>query len=197
MSSSDSFTARFDSIEIDRARAPSPAAIDEALAIAAPTAAAPELEPGFYLLNNAGGLFTVDREFGFISVVNEDVLAREINSVRNVTLRVVERSGESYTLDLTLRITGMTPQVVGAEDFDLTPVVATTGAEKEAASTAPALSWHIFAAALARRGKSPLTQTAGAFIAAPLPTAVADVVAALTMIEPAPAPFHPRAAWSV
>lgn len=196
MSSSDSFTVRFDSIEIDRARAPSPAALDEALAIAAPTAAAPDLEPGFYLLNNAGGLFTVDHEFGFISVANEDVLARETNSVHNVTLRVVERSGESYTLDLTLRVTGMTPQVVGAEDFDLTPVLATTGAEKEAAPIAPALSWHAFAAALARQGKSPLTQTAGAFIAAPLP-ALADMVAALTMIEPAPAPFNARAAWSV
>jgi hypothetical protein len=38
--------------------------------------AAPSLEePGFYLVDDAGGRFRVDRQWGIVSVANDDVLA--------------------------------------------------------------------------------------------------------------------------
>ena len=188
MSSPDSFAARFDSIEIGRGAASS----DEALGAAQP--------PGFYMLDDADGRFVVDREFGFVSVANDEVLARDLDSVHAVALRVVEQSGDSYRLDLQLRITGRVPQMVGAEDFGLAAPGAEQSAPVEAAAAPPraqpTLAWSHFAAALAQPGKAPLAQSRGAFIAAPLPADMSDDIA-LSMCEAAPPPFNARAEWSL
>ncbi|MBL8544435.1 MAG: hypothetical protein JNJ63_11570 [Hyphomonadaceae bacterium] len=192
MSSPDSFAERFDSIEIGRDSACSPAAFEQALAIAQP--------PGFTMIDDADGRFVVDPEFGFVSVASDEVLARDMGSVHAVALRVVEQSGESYRLDLQLRITGRVPQMVGAEDFGLAAPGAEQSAPIDAVAAPPqpqaTLEWNRFAAALAQAGKAPLAQTRGAFIAAPLP-ACADGGAALSLCETAPAPFSAQAEWSL
>jgi hypothetical protein len=110
----DYFSATFDAIEIDRSRAPTPEAIERALSFCAPQEAMDE--PGFYLLDSAQGRFIVDRDTGVIALKDESVLERERNAVHIAKLRVVERSGAVYDLDLRLRMTGMVPHLAGAED---------------------------------------------------------------------------------
>jgi hypothetical protein len=118
----DPFALSFDSIEIDPTRAPTKQSIERALAICGPrdevltaTAAAPDLEaPGFFLRDDAGGRFTIDRDMGVISLRDDALLVRERGAVYPVRLRVVEASGASYELDLKLRLTGRVPQVLGA-----------------------------------------------------------------------------------
>jgi hypothetical protein len=107
MTSSDAFCCAFDSIEIDPARAPSPAAIEAAMAMCAP----PD-RPGFYLLDDAGGRFVVDPEFGFISLKDDAIFEAERGQVRTARLKVVEHSGACYELTLRLRISGRVPQMV-------------------------------------------------------------------------------------
>jgi len=109
----DPFAAAFDSIEIDAARAPSAAAFDDALSLAA------QEGPGFYLIDDAGGRFVIDREFGVVSLRDEGILMLERDTVQVARIKVIESSGSSYEMDLTLRLTGRVPQVVGAEDFAL------------------------------------------------------------------------------
>jgi hypothetical protein len=115
MTSSDAFCSAFDAIEIDRASAPSPAAIEAAMAICAP---ADRL--GFYLLDDGGGRFEIDREWGLISLRDESLLERERGQIHEARLRVVEPSGATYELTLRLRISGRVPQVVGEEDSQTT-----------------------------------------------------------------------------
>lgn len=76
-----------------------------------------DLEPGFYLLDDASGRFVVDRETGVVSVASDDMLARERGVVHPIRLRVIEASGAKYELDMQLRVTGRVPQMVGAEEF--------------------------------------------------------------------------------
>ncbi len=191
----DPFAQSFDSIEIDRA--PSPAAIESAFASIAPTAAAPEYgQSGYFLMDDAGGRFTVDREMGVVMLRDETLLTREHGAVYPARLRVVESSGASYDLDLQLRIIGRVPQVVGAEDFGL------GGGEAIEAPTpvqapAPRVAWTGFAPALGAQTKPSLTATGayGALLGMTLPASNARATITLNDTIPAPAPAH--AAWSL
>lgn len=185
-SSHDPFSALFDALEVDVSRAPS--ALDHALAIAAPTAAAPDVTaPGFYLLDDVGGRFEVDRDFGVISLKDESILAREHGAVYKVRLRVIEHSGSSYDMEMQLRLTGRVPQMVGAEDnafliglaagdtHQAAPPVATPQtavAPTPPIETSASMSWTKYAAAYGLPGKADLVRTRRAFIAAELPSVI-------------------------
>ena len=143
--SADSFAAAFDAIEIDPARAPTSAAIDAAIAMCAPTD-----EPGFYLLDDCGGRFAIDREFGFISLKDDATLEGERGHVHAARLKVVEHSGASYELVLRLRISGRVPQVV-SEIADASS--AETPAEPPPAPEAAFVAWDKFAASLGGRAR--------------------------------------------
>lgn len=183
----DPFAKSFDSIEIDRA--PSPAAIESAFAAIAPTAAAPEHgQSGYFLLDDAGGRFTVDREMGVVMLRDETLLTREHGAVYPARLRVVEPSGASYDLNLQLRITGRVPQVVGAEDFGLGSDAIATPVQ----TSAPHVAWTGFAPALGAQTKPTLATTGayGALFSVTLPASNARVMTSLNETIPAPAPAH-------
>lgn len=211
MNSHEPFAARFDAIEINTA--PSSAAFDHALAIAAPSAAAPELEtPGFYLLNDAGGRFEVDRDFGVVSLRDETLAQSENGAVHNVRLKVIERSGSSYELDMQLRITGRIPQMMGADEFaflaNITidkPIPEFTARASTAPAPAPvarprhAVAWSSFSATSDEGPAAPVgleTSAFGSLLKAALPV---DVIAAATLneIEPTPRPARANADWSL
>jgi hypothetical protein len=203
----DPFALQFDSIEIDRTRAPSPAAIDRALAIAAPQddgqTGAPA--PGFYLLDDAQGRFVVDREMGVVSLKNDTLLAREHGAVHGVRLRVIEASGASYDLDIQLRLTGRVPQMVGAEDFGFAD--AAPAWEPEAAVPAPApiapptprTPWNRYAAGRDGAGAVSICEDEtpyGGLVSADIP-ALSLSPACLNLDRAPPAPAGARAAWSI
>jgi hypothetical protein len=195
-SSHDPFSALFDALDVDLVRAPS--ALDHALAIAAPSAAAPDFAtPGFYLLDDVGGRFDVDREFGVITLKDEGILATERGAIHSVRLRVIEQSGASYDMDIRLRLTGRVPQMVGAEDNAFLIGLA-SGEKQQAAPAAQApeparaaeptvahAPWTKYAAAHAAPGKAELVRTRRTFIAPELP-AIAIAPAALSLDEALP-----------
>lgn len=111
ISPSDSFSASFDAIALDAATARSPAAIDAAVS----ACAAPH-EPGFYLLDDADGRFVIDRDFGVVSLRSDALLEAERDAVHLARVLVIEQSGERYELALRLKLTGMVPQAVIADD---------------------------------------------------------------------------------
>lgn len=202
-STHDPFSARFDSIEIDSQRAPSIEAIDHALAFAAPSAACPDLaNAGFYLIDDADGRFEIDREMGVVSLKDEATFDRERFAIHTVRMRVVEASGESYEMELKLRLTGRVPQMVGAEDalFDIPGAEARALASPAAttlALTAPPLHWTTYAAAHARAGKAEIAHTRRAFITPELPAASATLKNVKLALEAPLPPIGSRAAWSV
>lgn len=163
---------------------------------------------GFYLIDDAGGRFIVDRELGIVSLADDALLTREQGSVHAARLRVIEPSGASYELDLKLRLTGRVPQVVGAEDFGAIAVMAdglsdqiAHGVQHAPAIAAPRVtasitSWTRYAAASAAQGKGELVRTRRAFIAADLPSATTQTHAALSLSEPPPA-VGAKAPWSL
>jgi hypothetical protein len=106
------FEDSFDAIEIS-ASAPSREAIERALAMCA--TAHRETAPGFYLLDDAGGRFIIDRISGIISLKDEALLARGLGELHTARLKVIEPSGACYELELRLRVTGLVPQVHGYE----------------------------------------------------------------------------------
>lgn len=134
----------------------------------APEAAPSHEEPGFYLVDDAGGRFIVDRQWGIVSVANDDVLAREPGAVHGVMLRVIEPSGAAYQLPMQLRLTGRVPQMVGAEEFAMLAAMADGLAAQiaDGAVAAPApsvqpaatptIAWSQFSAACAKPGKGAL-----------------------------------------
>jgi hypothetical protein len=172
--------------------------------------AAPSLEePGFYLVDDAGGRFRVDRQWGIVSVANDDVLAREAGCVHSVTLRVIERSGARYELPMQLRLTGRVPQMVGAEEFAMLAsmadgsaeqiasdvVAAATPAPHVSAAPMPMIAWSQFSAACAKPGKGALPEQN---FATPLPIANPRLAGAgLSMPEMTLAPSSPDAEWSL
>jgi hypothetical protein len=184
----DPFAINFDAIEIDPARAPAPSAIERALA-------ATQDRPGFYLIGDAGGRFVVDREFGVISLRDEALLAREGDQVHAVRLRVVPSSGDSYELEMELRVTGMVPQMLGAEDFGLGGEIAEAPAPL--APRAPVVPWTVFAAARGLETKPALAAHGpyGALLQTTIPTTSQRV--AIAFAEPIPAPAPESAAWSL
>jgi len=188
----DPFVQKFDSIEIERA--PSQAAIESAFAAIAPTAAAPDDgQPGYFLMDDAGGRFMVDREIGVVTLRDETLLTREHGAVYPARLRVVEPSGASYDLNLQLRITGRVPQVVGSEDFGFGGDVAPTSAQ----TTGPQVVWTKFAAALGAQTKPALAANGayGALLSVTLPPVSVSATIALADTLPPPASAH--AAWSL
>lgn len=139
----DSFAAAFDAIELDRAFAPSPAAIEAAMAMCAPAD-----QPGFYLLDDGAGRFAIDREWGLISLRDEALLERERGQIHGARVRVVEPSGTIYELTLRLRISGRVPQVVSEENGQ------TWTEQPQPAPNLPALAWTDYVATKAVRALS-------------------------------------------
>ncbi|MGD9980535.1 MAG: hypothetical protein AB7H66_10495 [Hyphomonadaceae bacterium] len=218
----DPFALKFDAIDVDPERAPARAAIENAMAHVAPqdelltaSAAAPEFaQPGFYLLEDAGGRFIVDRDLGVVTLADETLLQRERNAVHGVTLRVVEPSGDSYQLDMQLRITGRVPQMVGGEDFAAiagltdetvltavrvpTLIVPPEAPAPAGETTAPAaepeqIAWTRFAAAEGHTARAPRTQPRRGFIVAEPPTTGEPISLAF---EGLPAAFAAHLPWS-
>jgi hypothetical protein len=199
----DPFALSFDSIEIDPSRAPSPAAIENALAAVAPpeamltaTAAAPEYaQPGYFLLDDAGGRFVVDREMGVVMLSDETLLASEHGAVHAARLRVVEASGTSYDLELKLRLTGRVPQMLGGEEFSFGGEQ--TGAALTFAPPAPRVEWTKFAPALGAQTTQWLSIHGpfGALFSTALPATNERISIAFAETLPAPAAVY--ANWSV
>lgn len=191
-SAHDPLSLSFDSIDIDRARAPS--------------AAADLGEAGHFLVDDAGGRFQIDREMGVISLRDEATLERERFSVHAVCVRVVERSGEQYELELKLRVTGMVPHVVGAEEalFEVphddepveqaTPIAAPVPLPPT--DRAPT-HWTRYAAAHARAGKSALERTRRAFISAEWPAFAPTLANSALALDEAPPPVGLSSDWSL
>jgi len=198
----DPFALQFDSIELDPARAHS-GAYDHAMALSAPSAAAPDFESaGFYLLDDAGGRFVVDREMGVVSLRDEALLQREHGFVHEARLRVVEPSGLSYEIGLKLRITGRVPQMVGADEnaFGAETLSAPPSPVSEAARRRQ-VAWTTFTATHDAGGAPAPLRCCGAtpygtLLGAQLP-AVSAASANLRLDQAPPAPSSPGAIWSI
>ncbi len=184
-SAHDPFSASFDSIEPSAAAR---SAIEHAFDLVTPSAAAPDLEAhGFYLVDDAHGRFDIDREMGIISVRDESILARERLAIHAVRMRVVERTGHSYEMEMKLRLTGLVPQMVGAEDalFDL------PASDAETAPIAqPQTHWTRFAAANGTTGKAALPT--GAFVQPEFP-AISATFTPFAIGKALPQAFQPNA----
>jgi len=205
----DPFAQKFDSIDVDATRSPSAAAIDRAMEIAAPRAEAFET-PGFYLLDDAGGRFIVDRDFGVVSLADETLIVTERGQVHGVQLKVIEASGTAYNMEMRLRITGRVPQMVGAEEFaylaeltagpipDLKP--ATRIALVQETPTQPSVAWSAFSAAAHQGAARSISACGaapyGALLSTSLPAINAAAIA-LNLGEPTPTPSAKSATWSI
>jgi hypothetical protein len=190
------FEQAFDSIDIDPARAPDRAAIDRAMAHVAPQRMD---EPGFYLIDDCGGRFIVDRALGIVTLRDETILAKERGNVHEVQLHVVERSGARYVLAMKLRLTGLVPAMVGAEDIDFLAGAANaeTRAEPKAPTTRTML-WSAYAAAAAHRAPAAIDETArfGGALDRPAPPAAPGPYR-LRLFTPLPPHANKNAAWSL
>jgi hypothetical protein len=147
---------------------------------------APVEQPGFYLLDDAGGRFVVDPEFGFISLRDEALLESERGQVHNARLKVVEPSGAAYELVLRLRLSGRVPQVVSES-------------EAPAATPLASLPWAHFTAFLGARVERALSEEHAPFaLLAAQPALASDVAACdLRIGAPPPRPASARANWSL
>lgn len=198
----DPFAHAFDSIELDPARAPRRDAIERAMATIGPRPPAPpQAAPGFALLDDCGGRFVIDRELGIVSLSDETWLTREAGAVHTARLRVVEASGASYEMDMPLRLTGMVPRVVGAEEIDfLAGAPALTAPTPAPQKTAIAQTWAGYAISAAHAAKAPLAGDEaapyGALIPArPLPDT--REAARLHIYAELPRPAPAGADWSL
>lgn len=175
-------------------------------------AVAPAEEPGFYLLDDAGGRFVVDREMGIVTLKDDGTLDAERFNVYAARLLVIERSGSRYEMEMKLRLTGHVPQMLGAEDSAFLVDLAAGNAPQPAPAAAPEIvapaaapvveatpesitSWTRYSAAHATPGKGTLIRTRRAFIAQDLPAEVLDS-AALSIAEPLPE-VGSNAPWSL
>jgi hypothetical protein len=212
----DAFAQSFDSIDIEAKS--SRAAIEHAMEIAA---AQSEIEPGFYLSDNAGGRFVVDRDTGLVTLADPSLIEREADAVHRVRLRVIENSRERYEIDLNLRVTGDVPQLVGADELATSQPATEPSApvakprrrisfapapepapEPEAPpSQAPKASWSAYAVAdRHRRAPAPLhavDAAFGAIVTPASPPALALNDASLALGETPPAPSAADASWSL
>jgi hypothetical protein len=179
MNPSDAFCSAFDSIEVDPARAPTPAAIDAAMALVAPIE-----QPGFYLLDDADGRFVVDPEFGFISLRDEALLESERGQVHLARLKVVEASGVAYELKLRLRLSGRVPQVVSESDAPAATLLA----------SAP---WAHFTGFLGASVGLAIGDEHAPFALLTGQPTHANVAACKLSIAAAPAPASAHATWSL
>ena len=184
----DPFSKSFDSLEIDPARKPSIEAIDHALAFCGPPPEALDA-PGFYLLNDAGGRFVVDRDWGVISLRDETVLEKEHGAIHVARLRVVEQSGETYELDLKLRMSGRVPQLVSEDEFD----------EESEEVNVPRIHWtrYVAVAGLYTPASLPDKDAPyGSLLTVHTPSVTAGF-AGLTLIEDLPPPASRNAVWTI
>jgi hypothetical protein len=191
MSSPDPFSARFDTIAVDSANAPSAEAIENALAA---------VMGNFQLLDDADGRFVVDAQLGIISVASDAILARDAGQTHNVRMRTVEASGACYDLDLTLKITGHVPQMLGAEDFtalarlaaDVAPATVTTIQQAPTPFTRYAVMHGTSAAATLGNERAPY----GALLGTDMSRSAAARVD-LRLRETPPAPSRVNSDWAI
>ena len=191
---SDPFSEAFDSINIDPAHVPSVEAIDHALSFCGPPPEAMDA-PGFYLLNDADGRFVIDRDWGVISLADEGLLDRERGAIHVARLRVVEQSGESYELDLKLRLSGRVPQLVADEDAHPD---SSESLNEEYEPYAPKIHWTRYVAVAGLYTPASLEDDGapfGSLLTVHTPC-VAAGFAGLTLIEDLPAPSMRTAIWS-
>ena len=166
----------------------SPEAMDRTLAFCGSPQEALDA-PGFYLLDDADGRFVVDRDWGVISLKDETVLEKEHGAIHVARLRVVEQSGETYELDLKLRLTGRVPQLVSEEVFD-----------KEGEEVAvPRIHWTRYVAVAGLYTPASLSDKDapyGSLLTVHTPS-VAAGFAGLTLIEELPSPASRNAVWAI
>lgn len=150
--------------------------------------------PGFYLLDDAQGRFIVDPAFGFVSLRDDATLETERGQVFVARLRVVEPSGEEYTLDMRLKITGRVPQMLGPEEDALPEPRAT----QTHAPLAPAAWAHFSAWRGEALGESIADESAafGALINS-APHAHAVERASLSLAAAPPPPASRATSWTI
>jgi hypothetical protein len=144
---------------------------------------------GFYLLDDADGRFVVDRDWGVISLRDETVLEKEHGAIHAARLRVVEQSGETYELDLKLRLSGRVPQLVSEEAFD----------QDSEEVNAPRIHWtrYVAVAGLYTPASLPDDDAPyGSLLTVHTPS-VAAGFAGLTLIEDLPSPASRNAVWTI
>lgn len=201
------FAASFDAIDPDRSGI-SRAAFDHAFTQAAQRTAVRKNEPGFYLLDDADGRFVVDHVTGVISLASSALLEGEHGAVHDVRLHVVEQSGSSYELPLQLRVTGLIPSMVGAEDIDFSGAATAPAPELPArrqialvtsAPPAPQIGWTSYSAVRCETGKAPLLIADAPFATSlePLPMPSAPGPFRLHLFTPLPAVSALGAVWSL
>jgi hypothetical protein len=170
---------------------PSPAsseAMDRSLAFCGSPQEALDVR-GFYLLDDADGRFVVDRDWGVISLRDETVLEKERGAIHAARLRVVEQSGESYELDLKLRLSGRVPQLVSEEAFD----------QDSKEVNVPRIHWtrYVAVAGLYTPASLPDDDAPyGSLLTVHTPS-VAAGFAGLTLIEDLPSPASRNAVWTI
>jgi hypothetical protein len=148
--------------------------------------------PGFYLLDDAGGRFVVDRDWGVISLRDESVLEKEHGAIHVARLRVVEQSGETYELDLKLRMSGRVPQLVSEDAL-------ADEADEDDAINVPRIHWtrYVAVAGLYTPASLPDNDAPyGSLLSVHTPS-VAAGFAGLTLIEDLPSPAARNAVWSI
>ena len=181
-----------DSVDVDAAHASSAHAIDSALALCARKESEAEA-PGFYLLDDAGGRFVIDREIGVVTLGDDSLLATERGATHLAPLRVIEPSGARYDMDLRLRISGRVPQMASIEESDLLPEI------DDAASVEPSVAWSAFAAFAGTRADSLLAAEdapLGSLISGPNLPALELSQCVFALTEASPAPASAAAIWS-
>ncbi|HRP11440.1 MAG TPA: hypothetical protein PLK37_10430 [Terricaulis sp.] len=191
MSTNAPFGEAFDAIDLAATRADRHA-IERAMAHVAPAEA-----PGFYLLDDAGGRFVVDRALGVVSLRDESILEAERNSVHAARLRVVEPSGACYEMEMKLRLTGRVPKMVGAEDIDF--LAGAPAIDAPPASAAPrAISWSAYAAFAPEGAPQAINDEArfGRAVAQAVPPAAAGPYR-LHLFTPLPPHAEKSAIWSL
>ncbi len=217
ISSLDPFALSFDSIKVEPKASNFGA---PASAAASPFAlTGDELsDPGFYLLDDAGGRFTIDRDTGIVTLTHDHVLELESGAIHPVKIKVVEQSGVSYELNFRLRVTGRVPQVAGSHENEallaltaaplldlMTPREITAPSKSVAPRAAPAVTliqpWIAFSAtvqthgALRRLGSE--HARFGTLLEPPAASEAETGAAQLSLNTPLPAPAPASAHWLI
>lgn len=213
-SSPDPFALSFDSIHIEPKRRDGDSMTDLGTNFGAHTAAAPLARetPGFYLLDDANGRFTIERDTGIVTLAHEHLLSIESGAVHPVRIRVVEMSGASYELNMRMRMTGRVPQIAGAEENDglaglaASPLLDLMTPEEKSVHEVvvpepPALPWVKFSAFAMIAGKQALYGETAPFGALfQIPATLPDVYldgSELALPAPLPEPSAAIAAWAL
>ena len=189
----DSFALHFDSIPVEPKRPgePAPTRGEEEHADAAP-------RTGFTLIDDADGRFAIDRDTGVITLLQDDLLTREAGALHPVHMRVVEPSGARYELQFKLRMTGLVPQIAGAEEFDALASMVVGAAQPK---PAPAISItppqaRPIASPWARLTRGGEDAPFGVLCEAPLP-ALNSAAGELSLGAAPPRPGAASAIWAI